>query len=178
MEISSIILPLVAQQVPRCKAEPWLSSLAVVHTQLKTLMAKECHDRKRDPANQLPRGFSSQGRLWYHGKHAGHTCPHSQHLACKRRSLKFGDRRGTCFNSSIRPKMKQQETKQISIKQEKILSELDGSTEITAVLLQFGSNCSFFISSFLPWKLMFCQQSLPFHRTAASGLFVSSQRSV
>lgn len=35
------------------------------------------------------------------------------------------------------------------------LPELGGSTEITAVLLHFGSNCSFFLSSFLPWKLIF-----------------------
>lgn len=53
-------LPLAARADRQPTAEPWLSSVWVVHTHLRTLMRKECHQRKYDPANQLPDGFSSQ----------------------------------------------------------------------------------------------------------------------
>lgn len=87
----AVRLPLVAEQV---------HSQGGASAQLRVSCSHPAEDghgegvsgeRKHDPANQLTLGFSSQGCLWCHGKHTRHTCSHSQHLACKRHLLKFGE---------------------------------------------------------------------------------------
>lgn len=97
-------------------------------------------ERKHDPANQLPCGFSSRGRPLV--SRAAHTA-HLLTLPTPALQKAFAERQGTCFNSSIRPKMKQQETKQISIKQEKICQSL---TAALKSLLFFSSLVAIFHS--------------------------------
>lgn len=71
-------------------------------------------EREQEPANQLCWAFPLLGAL------GGNTCSHCQHLPCG----EVWRKAGTCLNSSVGPKIKQQEKNQVSVKRENICQSL------------------------------------------------------